>query len=695
VVFTNCENLGFPSPYIITNRHWVITSFCHQWADQNPETVKHYTGQPFDSILTEESANRLKSQITPRLHRYGFAEDFELDFIDQHQQITSKKINAVAMDYEAQGVSLVLMIIAETKHQANTNGLNTPDASEAKKLLQVTFDTIDQGVTIWDHKYRLVAWNRRFEQMRIIPPSLYRKGQSLRDIYKVIAETGIFGEVDPEHLVQSHVQSLKTGDIKHYEEFKIRDKRTIAIRRYMLPSHGGLVAVLSDISERKAFETRLRKKARYCELTKLPNREALNHSTRLLIKRANKQQQSFSLLFIDLDRFKTINDARGHISGDQLLIRVADLIKQHLKAEGLLARFGGDEFCLLTRRYPTQTQAHQASMKIAHSLTVHLSDTPVDKDSHLYISASIGIAQYPKDGSSFKELLNKADIALSDAKSRGTGQITSYHSILGQQVKRRAEIERKIRSNLAKESFQVVFQPKVNLADNQVSGFEALARLSSNEPEQVGPSTFIPIAEQSGLINQLSMQIIEKTAAHLNCWKLASFDPGQISLNISPVQFRDPKLIQRLMLVLEKHHISPTKLELEITETALMADREFSIRTINELKNEGFDVALDDFGIGYSSLDYLIDLPIDRLKIDRIFIQRMSEKARMEKIVCLLVQLSNDLNLQVTAEGVETIEQARQLKEMGCDEIQGFLYSPPITASAVQEMKAQHNLLLL
>ncbi len=383
-----------------------------------------------------------------------------------------------------------------------------------------------------------------------------------------------------------------------------------------------------------------------------------------------------ALIFIDLDRFKPVNDLHGHVVGDRLLRLVADRMRIDLGSAHTAYRLGGDEFAIVV----DMTHAIDVTPQtVARHMVQTLAEPFDDHGLVHHIGASAGIALFPSDADNPDALTRAADVALYRAKDAGRGQHRSYETAMDDRIKRRAVLEQEIRAGVAARAFCPFYQPLVDLSTGITIGFELLARWDRLDGKYVGPDQFIPIAEESGLINDLMLGLLDKAFVEARDW-----DPSlTIAINISPSQLKDPWLSQKLLGALARHGFAPPRLAIEITENAIIEDEENARRTIESFKNQGMRIGLDDFGTGYASLHHLRALPFDKIKIDRSFVMNLGEDQEAMKIVKAIVGLAKSLELPVVAEGVESAAVATILKEMGCEQAQGFHFGRPVSGDIV------------
>ena len=446
-------------------------------------------------------------------------------------------------------------------------------------------------------------------------------------------------------------------------------------------SQSEILVWVQDITERKQMENTIRQMAYYDSLTGLPNRNLLNDRLAVALANASRNNQKVAILFLDLDHFKTINDSLGHEAGDQLLQQVSMRIKKVLRKQDTIARMGGDEFIILIPGLTDTDHTARLAEKILDAVT------PVLKigDNELYIGCSIGISIFPDDGMEIKTLLKNSDLAMYRAKEKGRNTFQLYTPAMNFKAMERLAVEKNLRKALDREEFELHYQPKINLKSGEIAGMEALIRWDSPELGLVMPHQFIPIAEETRLIIQMGHWVLVTACRQAKIWQESGFPQIPISVNLSVVQFTHPNLVSEISKVLKQTKFAPHHLELEITESVLMQDTTLAVSILNKLSELGIKISIDDFGTGFSSLNYLKNLPLDYLKIDQTFIKDYNLQTN-SAITKAIVTLAQSLNMKTIAEGVETEEQRKFLSELNCDEAQGYLFSKPVSKDEMGEL---------
>lgn len=447
----------------------------------------------------------------------------------------------------------------------------------------------------------------------------------------------------------------------------------------------GVLVAFQDISEKKQAEETIKYHEYYDSLTDLPNRKLFHQYLNSALESACRNKKKVSILIIGLDYFKSINNSLGHHIGDKLLQQASERLIKLLDENDVLARMGGDEFTILMH----QADGIEQARKLAHKALEKLG-SPFSIDDHeLYITASIGIAVYPDDGSDSSIIMKHASTALYNAKKNGRNTYESCAMVDDKEVMERFSLTKDLHTALDRNEMILHYQPKTDGVTGAVIGMEALIRWEHPERGLIGPGIFIPLAEEIGLIKQLDTWVLRTACLQFNDLKKTYNRPMRLSVNLSAYQFRNHNLVDTIAKVLKETSFNPAELELEITETTVMENVDFTVKTLKKLNKMGVNISMDDFGSGYSSLNYLRRFPIDILKIDRSFISDIAKDENTKVIVKSIIDVAHSLKLKVTAEGVETEDQLSILKQMCCDEIQGFLISKPLPL-----VEMQNNLLL-
>ncbi|MGD8191280.1 sensor domain-containing protein [Brevibacillus ginsengisoli] len=434
-----------------------------------------------------------------------------------------------------------------------------------------------------------------------------------------------------------------------------------------------LLIVAQEITERKLDQQKIQYLAYNDPLTELPNRLAFRERLEEII--TDGRTQEIAVLFLDIDRFKIVNDALGHPKGEYLLRDVGKRITTQLRRQDMLAKISGDEFTIIL----TDTSQEQAS-GMAERILRQFHEPFFVEGHEFFITATIGISMYPNDGQTVDQIERNSNTAMVHAKLNGGNQFQCYLPSMNRRSVERLMMENSIRRALDKEEFDVYYQPQVDLSTGRIMGLEALIRWKHPEKGMISPATFIPLAEETGLILRIGEWVLRKACSQIKAWHEAGFPRVPVSVNLSPRQFVKMDLADSIKNILKETGLEPEWLELEITESVLMQNSDANIAVLRDLRDFGIRISIDDFGTGYSSLGYLKRFPIDCLKIDQSFIRDMTKSREDAAIATAIITLAHNLNLRVIAEGIETEEQAVFLRSQRCNAMQGYLFSPPIPA---------------
>ncbi len=551
---------------------------------------------------------------------------------------------------------------------------------EKLRIANLQFDTainnMSQGLCFFDSAHRLIVCNDRYLDMYDLSPDRVRPGTPLADIVELRFESGSFPAMSIEEYMQWRTTVAVSAE-PHDSIAELRNGRTFKIRHRPSPD-GGWVATHEDITEQRRSEVKIEYMAHHDALTDLANRVLLNERLEQALGRRIHREEAVAVHHLDLDQFKAVNDTFGHPAGDKLLKIVADRLRALVRETDTIARMGGDEFVIVQAPITDPAEATVLAQRIIASIS-----DPFDLDGHqATIGASIGIAVGPGDGLIPDKLLRNADLALYRAKGEGRGTFRFFKSAMDHQMQSRRIMEQDLRKALPSGEFELYYQPVVNLASNDISGFEALIRWNHPRQGLVSPAAFIPLAEEIGFIVPIGEWVIRQACATAAGWP----DDLHVAVNISTVQFRNPGLMQVIVGALAASGLHPTRLEIEITETVLLHNREATLAVLHQLRALGIRIAMDDFGIGYSSLTCLQCFPFDKIKIDRSFVKNIAENTSSLNIVRAVAALANGMGMTTTAEGVETSEQRDRIAAEGCTEMQGFLFSRPLPAAEIERL---------
>ena len=435
-------------------------------------------------------------------------------------------------------------------------------------------------------------------------------------------------------------------------------------------------AIFSDITERKKTEERIKNLAYFDVLTGLPNRRLFTDRLQVAIANAHRHSHRLAIMFLDLDLFKRINDSLGHGIGDLVLIETSRRLAKCVREGDTVSRLGGDEFVVLLPEIEEIEDVAKSAERVISTVKL-----PFVVDEHeLYVTASIGIAVYPEDGASVEALIKNADTAMYRAKDVGRNSYQLYTAAMNARSFERLAMESSLRHAVARQEFRLAYQVKMDIVTGRMSGVEALVRWMHPEMGLVPPAEFIPLAESMGLISEIGAWVLEAACRQCKSWHDLGLPPVRIAVNVSALQFRESDVPMVVRRALANTGLDPRYLELELTESVLMQRVDEVAAVLHELRALGVTISIDDFGTGYSSLSYLKRMPIDALKIDQSFVNDITDDGDGAEIVSTIINLAHNLKLKAVAEGVETAAQADFLRARGCDELQGYLISRPVSA---------------
>ncbi|MCV6620986.1 MAG: EAL domain-containing protein [Cellvibrionaceae bacterium] len=541
-----------------------------------------------------------------------------------------------------------------------------------KKILEYAkgIDGVNQGVCVIESNGRIVSANRAFK-------SFVQNDVSQRFIWEFVHKLNTEDDFEKRWLQLREQRSIRGRLRLRSPSRAMPVEYSISIIDQLDLENSRYIALFSDISERIEHENELRDLASCDTLTGLHNRYYLNlHLEKLINSEVKSNGKRLALVFLDVDRFKNINDSLSHYYGDMLLVALAKRLKSCLRAGEFLARLGGDEFVIVS----CQTATNWDVTQLAQRVLSQADQAIVIEDKELYVSLSLGLAVSPDDGRSVDELLRNADAAMYSVKAKGGNDYAFYTQRMSETSRLELELESELRRAIDQREFRLYYQPKICLATGRLMGLEALLRWVHPQRGLVSPGVFIPVAEKTGLIIKIGLWAIGEVARQLRAWQLDAYDAVPIAVNVSPQQLLQPNFSEELNRLLRASHIACEMVELEITENMVMENMEVCIEQLAKLKSMGHLISIDDFGTGYSSLAYLRKLPIDVLKIDQSFVSGMFEDAEQHSIVKTIIELANNLQLTVVAEGIETKEVHFALRDMGCSLGQGYFYAPPMAA---------------
>ena len=559
---------------------------------------------------------------------------------------------------------------------------------EERERAQVTLKSIGDAVVSIDARGHVTYLNIVAETMTGWSRD-EAAGHSVEEVLRIVDVTT--REIVPNPMALA-IRENKTVDLKANCVLIRRDGVETSIEESAAPIHDrqgqvtGAVMVFHDVSMARALSLKMYHLAQHDGLTDLPNRMLLDDRLAQAITLCHRNQQKLAVLFLDLDRFKHINDTLGHDFGDRVLRNAAQRLLQCVRSSDTVSRQGGDEFVIVLSEIAHSQDAEGCAAKILSALSV-----PVRIDEHdLYITASIGIATYPDDGNDAETLLKHADLAMYHAKANGFNTFQFFEPGMNARAAERQLLENGLRHAIEREQFVLHYQSKINLATGAIVGVEALVRWCHPERGLILPGQFLAIAEESGLIVPIGRWVMTECCNRARAWRDAGLPPIRMAINISAVELRTKGFVSGVRAMLTQAKLEPSDLELELTETFLLQNADSTAAVLEALKDVGVRLALDDFGTGYASLSHLRRFPIDTLKIDRSFVRDIAMDSDDASIVRAVIGMGKSLDMQVVAEGVETSEQFDFLRQQGCPEGQGYYFSEPIVAAEFARNLGRH-----
>ena len=539
--------------------------------------------------------------------------------------------------------------------------------------LDAAVNNISQGLCMMDARGRLVICNEPYARIYNLPSNLLRPGTQLEDILGHLFDMGMSaGGTREEYIAWRREVIARREYGKNIHEL---NGRTIMMQHHPMKD-GGWVSTHEDITEQRQNEARIRHLARHDALTDLPNRiEFLEQMAKT--EAGLSRGEMAAVLYIDLDHFKAVNDTLGHAVGDEVIKQASARLWGTTRESDVLARLGGDEFALLMSPIDSAADAAKVADRIIKSIGAPM----IIGGQQIEIGASVGIAVGPGDGVKTDALVKNADLALYKAKSEGRSTYHFFEAGMDADLQQRRSIEAGLRLALQRNELRLVFQPLLGLAENRVTCVEALLRWDHDD-RTISPAEFIPIAEETGLIVAIGEWVLREALKTAATW------PGdvRVAVNLSPIQFKNRDLVSVVKSALAEARLPATRLELEITESLLLNENETTLKALHELRTMGVRISMDDFGTGYSSLSYLRSFPFDKIKIDRSFMRDLTTRPDSQAIIQAVIGLGKSLGMTTTTEGVETEEQLALVREHGANEVQGFLFSPPLPAAALANL---------
>jgi diguanylate cyclase (GGDEF)-like protein len=602
--------------------------------------------------------------------------------------LATTTVSAVLADWREQirfliiAAGLCVLVIAGmlflvVRKLSQQHRLSQQRLTQEKLRLDTAVNNMTQGLLLFDSSQRLVISNQRYIEMYGLSAAVVKPGCSFREL---IAHRKIAGSLVGDDK-EFYARVLRSVGLKNSMVIETPDGRSIQVVNEPL-ADGGWVATHEDITERRRAEERITHLAHYDALTDLPNRALFHERLKQELARVAPDRQ-LAVLYIDIDEFKSVNDTLGHLIGDELLKSVAVSLGRCVKATDFVARLGGDEFAIVQTAIETSTDVTELVTRVFDAIR-----EPYECLGHqVTTDASIGIALAPQHATDLDQILKNADLAMYAAKTAGRRTYRFFEPKMDAQVKARRVLEMDLRQAITDGALEVYYQPSVSLGDDRITGCEALLRWHNSERGMISPAEFIPIAEDTGLINQLGEWVLTTACAEAATWP----DDIKLAVNVSPVQFKSGTLALKIVAALAASGLPANRLELEITEAVLIRDDEAALAILHQLRAIGVRIALDDFGTGYSSLSYLQRFPFDKIKIDRCFVNDIAEPNGSSWIVRAVVNIAAERDMTTTAEGVETLQQRQLLCALGCSEMQGYLFSPAKPAAEIRQLFLSHR----
>ncbi|WP_278075608.1 EAL domain-containing protein [Mesorhizobium sp. WSM4884] len=532
------------------------------------------------------------------------------------------------------------------------------------------------GLCMFDAERRLVFCNQAYADLYRLPETLTRPGSPWVDLMRFRIAAGLYVGQDPDRYLEELSATIDRAE-RVVSLVELRDGRTIDLIHQPLPG-GGWLATHHDVTDLRRSEARISHMARHDGLTDLPNRILFRERAEEALAEMERRDGKAAFLCLDLDHFKMVNDTLGHPIGDALLKEVASRLRQVVGEDDTVARLGGDEFVIIQREAGQPVEATALAQRVIDALSA-----PYVVDGHgVVISASVGISIAPNDSRNADQLLKNGDMALYRAKAEGRGTYRFFEPEMDARMQARRFLELDLREALVRGQFEIYYQPLLNLGRGEVSCFEALLRWHHPTRGIVSPAEFIALAEEIGLIVPIGEWVIKQACLDAARWP----DGIKVAVNLSPTQFRSSRLLSTIVEALDVSGLPPSQLELEITETVLLANTQATLAMLQHIHMLGVHIAMDDFGTGYSSLSYLRSFPFDKIKIDQSFVKDANDVDSSVAIIRAVTSLGSSLGMQTTAEGIETAEQLERVRTEGCTEAQGFLLSRPLPARDIPAM---------
>jgi diguanylate cyclase (GGDEF)-like protein/PAS domain S-box-containing protein len=668
-----------PNPIFYKGRDGRYIGFNRAWEQFFGLQRGEWVGKTYADIATLEPAKVVESEDASILAGEAVAREVRVtDGRGMHRDIVKHISRYTSADGSAAGMIGVLTDITDFKQVAKAL-----EATEGR--FQALTESAMDIVTVLDRDGII-----RYQSPSVKHLLGYEIGDMIgRSQFELIHRD------DVDRMRTSFAELLDTGEMSRPIEFRVKARdgtwrilESIGKNCFDVPAVQGIIVNTRDVSERRAIQERIQHLAFHDALTGLPNRSLMQDRISQAIARAERAGHKFAVMFIDIDNFKNINDTLGHDAGDDLLCEVARRLTQAVRARDTIARQGGDEFIVLLDQLDGHQGATRVAQKILDALRAAFSVNGLDQ----HVSGSIGVALYPDDGRDAATLLKNADTAMFHGKALGKNTYQFFTSQMNIAVKRRAAMESNLRAAVKKGDFSLVYQPQIDLLSGEIVALESLVRWNSEDSGTMMPSEFIPLAEETGLINELGEWVLREACRQNKAWQDAGIAARRVAVNLSARQLNDKGFIEMLVRILAETGLDPAHLELEITESQVMRQGEGSVMLLNEIADMGVHLAVDDFGTGYSSLSYLKRLPIGKLKIDQSFIRDITVDPNDTAIVVAIINMAKSLDLDIIAEGIETAGQLTLLRAKGCSVGQGYFFSVPLAARELESLLRKQSI---
>jgi len=604
--------------------------------------------------------------------------------------ITARKAAEDALTHAKQDLETRVLELEDLQQRVEAEAHKAVEMSEeladAKAQLQDAVDSISEGFALWDVDDRLLMCNNPYRQVYSQLQDLLVAGTPFEDFVRAAYDRGVF--VKPEGDVQEAIEERVARHRTYMWAFEheLADGRWVRVSKRR-SKNGRIVGIVTDISVSKSSEETIRRMAQEDALTGLPNRTFFHSRLEDAVEQAARTEHLVGVMLLDLDHFKHVNDSLGHPAGDELLRQVSSRLLDCVRKTDTVARLGGDEFGLVIRNAKSPHALARAAQRIVESLAQPF----FIEDHEVHSGGTVGITIYPQDDGDSDLLLRHADLALYRAKDAGRGNYQIFSDEMNQEVLAQRAMEADLRRALEGQEFHLAYQPRFDISSGEIVGAEALLRWERPGHGAVSPGEFIPVAEATRIIVPIEDWVLQTVCAQSGRWCSEGLPEITISINISPLHFRQENFVDLVKLTLGKSGLAPHCLEIEVTE-GLAMDKNIDAKDIlTRMADLGCRIAIDDFGTGYSSLNRLHQYPVDRLKIDQSFVRDIMEVSESAAICATVIRLGHSLNIRVTAEGLETEDQFRFLVEHGCDEVQGFLFGRPMPPEEFATFVREHD----